>query len=127
MIVYAWNLSFADIIGNKEAFCEQGLNPLNKNLLLLGELMQTMTESDKKEIESLGILGAEKLRLVETSCGRTPDQHTVSRSPTNEETLNLSCGYAAEMVDKIVGHVDLEKAWARNLVKSKLGAMSKIY
>lgn len=67
MIIYAWNLSFADICGNQEAIFNCGLNPLNKNLLLLEELRRTMTSQDQEEMDLLAMLCAEKLQLVEST------------------------------------------------------------
>ena len=42
----AWNKSFADTKGNKEAIVQRGWFPLNRNLLLLPELRKTMTSAD---------------------------------------------------------------------------------
>lgn len=49
MISIAWNVSFADVSGNKEAIAERGLNPLNQNLLLLDMPRPTMTQYNKEE------------------------------------------------------------------------------
>ena len=42
----AWNKSFSDIKGNKEAIVQRGWFPLTRNLLLLPELRKTMTPDD---------------------------------------------------------------------------------
>ena len=118
MIFYVWNVSFADVAGNKDAIFERGLKPLNKNLLLLEELLRTMTELDKLEIDSLGIMTADKLTLIESLCGAVMNSSTEPTSTSNnEDYLNLNCGFAATVIDKLVGHVDLEKARVCNLVK----------
>ena len=81
----------------------------------MGELLRTMNESDRKEMESLAILTTpEKSQLVENSRGRIVNQRMESRSTTNEDVLNLNYGFAVEVVDKIVGHVDIERAQASN-------------
>ena len=46
IVNHAWNKSFADVPGNKEAVVQRGWFPLNKNLLLLEELRTTMTSDD---------------------------------------------------------------------------------
>jgi hypothetical protein len=46
IVNYAWNYSFADIKGNKEAIVQRGWYPLNKNLLLNKEIRKTMTSDD---------------------------------------------------------------------------------
>ena len=126
MILYAWNVSFADVAGNQEVIAERGLNLLNKNLLLLEELLRTMTESDKIEMNSLGIMTPEKLLLVDNPREASNNSSTEATSVTNnEDNLNLNCRFAATVIDKLVGHVNLEKARARNLAKSKIGGNTK--
>ena len=46
IVNYAWNHSFADVKGTKEAIVQRGWFPLNKNLLLLEEIRNTMTPDD---------------------------------------------------------------------------------
>ena len=76
IILHAWKVSFADVARNKEAISEIGLNPLNKNLLLLGELTRTITQSDKEEMDSLAIVTPEKLLLVQNNPGSNKQSHT---------------------------------------------------
>ena len=56
---------------------------------------------------------------MESSSTQAVTPHTIDLTTQDDDTLNLNCGFAAVVVDKIVGHVDLEKARARNLSKSK--------
>jgi len=44
----AWTLSFARVQNNKKAISERGWGPLNRNLLLYKELLQTMTKADRE-------------------------------------------------------------------------------
>ena len=94
MIICVWNLSFADVIGNKQLICEQGLNPLNKNLLLLSEFRRTMTKEDHEEMDLLAILCEEKLQLMENTNGKNPNTHE-----EDIDTSKLNFNYGFVLVD----------------------------
>ena len=124
MIRLAWDKSFADIQGNKDAIAERGLNPLNRNLLLLDDLRRTMTELDKDEERANNLLTREKLMLIQIAAeanneARLPEGNVLRTS------LNFNHNYARIFVDKIVGHSDLENARSRNLHRSKCGTNTK--
>ncbi len=44
----AWILSFARVQNNKKAISKRGWGPMNRNLLLNKNLLQTMTEPDRE-------------------------------------------------------------------------------
>ena len=121
MINYAWAESFADKKGNVQAILELGFFPLKKKLLLLNDLKRTMTADDKQMEEELKLLGDKYARMPGSEANASQE---ISHQNTNDQ-LNFSEGYAASVLDKLVGHVDLENTRARNNTKSEFGKNSK--
>ena len=91
MISIAWKASFADVIGNKEAIAERGLNPLNRNMLLLDMLHCTMTQYDKEEENKMNILSTKKLCMVASALH---NKENTNEGNLNRSSLNFNFGYA---------------------------------
>lgn len=119
MINLAWEASFADKSGNAQAIRERGFNPLNKKLLQLEELRRTMTDTDKQEEKSLNLVTDEMISMLNSD----PNSNDSDQNRIN--SLNFNCGYAASVIDKLVGHVDLERARSRNNAKAVFGQNTK--
>ena len=125
MIHYAWLLSFADTAGNKRAILECGLNPLNKNLLLLDTLCRTMTDYDREEENNREYINEEKMQLVVATNQPHSSSSTVQSLTTMNSQLNFNHAYSSIFIDKLVGHADVELARARNKYRAACGTNTK--
>ena len=117
MINEAWKASFADVEGNLAAIAERGWFPLTRNLLLHPRLRFTMTEEDKEVETELGIVSTMIKDILENNEANNPYEAY--------HRLNFREGYAANMLDRLVGHHDLESARARNHFKKEMGVSSR--
>ena len=115
MINKAWEVSFADEVGNVEAIYSRGWFPLTRKLLLHPSLRLTMTEEDKQFEEELELLPAHIENLLN-------DQ---ASNKSNNDLLSFNSGYAATFIDRLVGQQDIERARARNHIKKQAGANTK--
>lgn len=123
MIHYAWLLSFSDIAGNKQAILEHGLNPLNKNLLLLDSLCRTMTDYDCVEENYREYFNDEKLQMIcSTQASSLASEENQSAS---QSQLNYNHMYSSIFIDKLIGHADVEKARACNKYRAECGSNTK--
>ena len=68
-------------------------------------------------------MSKEKLRLVENASGRNPNSRVGNGDASR---LNFNHGFASVVVDKLVGHADLELAQSRNMTKVTIGENSKV-
>jgi len=90
IVHHAWNQSFAKVEGNKKAIAERGWAPLTYNLLDHPELQRTKNNH--------AVANAYKMCLLSGWMCADPAE------------LNLDCGLAGTLMDKIVEHKVRERA-----------------
>ena len=122
MIHEIWLLSFADIVGNKQAIAERGFYPLNKNLLLNDMLRRTMTDYNKEEERHREYITDEMIQFGLFQM-QTNDQ-SEDETPTATQ-LNFNHAYSCLFIDKLIGHADVERARARNKYRASCGNNTK--
>ena len=116
LINYAWEHSFARVSSNKTAIAVRGWFPLNRRLLLDNRLRATMTEKEKSDEGTNGII----IPYHETNSFfeidddlPTLDVKYLPSPPPPLTKPNLSGGMAAYCLDAIVQNQDLMDARER--------------
>ena len=135
LINRSWNSSFARIGKNRNAICERGWFPLNRNLLTMPEIRSTMTDKEREyEMSSDSNIILPSLKqslsdlLLNTAFSDSFDSATDNASITNDSStastiissdkskvpsLNFNTGTASFVLDAIVQQEDLLKARER--------------
>ena len=68
MIHETWDVLYSDVEDNKHAIIEIGLNPLNKNLLLIDMVCRNMSNYYDKEKESIHeYITEEKIKFMSSA------------------------------------------------------------
>jgi hypothetical protein len=130
IVNHAWNDSFANISGNRVAICERGWYPLNKNLLLLDELRQTMTADDinwennsglyphnRKNRESRNYTQDSNVPSMRNQLNLSDENATTSTS----HNLNITQGVAGAAIEYLVGQRDQQSIRTEASKKRKAG------
>ena len=125
----AWTLSFARVQNNKKAISERGWGPLNRNLLLYKELLQTMTEADRETFKlplsrppealasSIDLKQSSSTEFSLTSDITMPE--STQACDKTVMSLNYSSGNSAMVLDTLIGAYDLQEARMRNKINKQ--------
>ena len=70
-----------------------------------------MTQYNKDEESKLNILTPKKLRMIANALQK---QENLNEGDLDQTALNFNFGFTNSVINKIVGHVDLELTRARN-------------
>jgi hypothetical protein len=123
----AWNKSFADIKGNKEAIIQRGWFPLNRNLLLLPELRQTMTQEDHDWERMTQLYPSNRIKNECNNKSKntslpTMREHSInSVSVTETPILNTTQGVSGSTIEFLLGQADQKSIRAESAKKRKSG------
>ena len=123
----AWNKSFADIKGNKEAIVQRGWFPLNRNLLLLPELRKTMTSEDhdwetRCQLYPMQRMENErKLREQDRSLPTMREQSSNGVATVVTPNLNTTQGMAGSTFEFLIGQQEQKSIRAESKKKRKAG------
>ena len=127
IVNYAWNHSFADTKGNKEATVLRGWCPLNRNLLLLQELRNTMTADDHDWEERCEIYPKLRIEKEQREKQQDPSLPTMRNRQSNgvvsstRPNLNITQGVAATAIEFLIGHDEQQSIRAESAKKRKAG------
>ena len=135
LINRSWNNSFARVGKNRNAICERGWFPLNRNLLTMPEIHSTMTDNEREyEMTSHSNIILPSLKqspsdssldttfsnsfdsisdTTDTINDSTADSTIISSDKSKVPSLNFNAGTASFVLDAIVQQEDLLKARER--------------
>ena len=123
----AWNKSFADKKGNKEAIVQRGWFPLNRNLLLLPELRKTMTPDDHDWETRTKLYPENRLEIERKSKEQDPSLPTMRDNSSNRvantatPSLNTTQGVSGRTIEFLLGQEEQKSIRAESSKKRKAG------
>jgi hypothetical protein len=125
IVNYAWHESFARVQSNKRAIAKRGWNPLNKGLLTNPEVMKTKVVRDDQEQEQSNTATTPPQEAIPiANVAAVHDAATVLSDISNSDSssnrslpqsLNLSSGYAGDVVTGMLQYAIKNEKNAENL------------
>ena len=125
LIRQAWGKSFARIESNRKAIAERGWYPFNRNLLLLPELRETMTEEEKNSEAENTIIIPEHLLTSQPQLQPQVQNHPVHEALPPAIQFNFDSGFSATCFDKLISHEERMKSHERMMKHAERGQTFK--
>ena len=125
LICQAWEKSFARIESNRKAIAERGWYPFNRNLLLLPELRETMTEEEKNSEAENGIIIPEHFLTLQPQLQPQVQNHPDPNALPPFVQFNFDSGFSATCFDKLITHEEKMKSHERMIKHAETGQMFK--
>ena len=107
---YGHDVSFAHVPQNKVAFSARGWNPMNRNILLLPEVIGKIINNDREKDAMMGYNSRSGQSEFRNLTKNTPTYDVkFSAPPVMEIDLNFGTGTAGSMLESIVAHSDIAR------------------